>query len=401
MLKIVLEVLEASGKRVYRPRNIPTGTPGYCPPWQQQTVHLAGSSRNSKGRAEFVMKLLKSLVIAAALAAGSMGMAQAAPAPAAPIATAPVAATPAAAPVAAPAATAPAADAGATLDATYVPMKPTPGIGMPVQGGMDFQPQATELGEEAKWLNNAILLPLITVIALFVLGLLLWVMVRYRAAANPVASKTSHNTFIEIVWTGVPILILLAIAYPSLTLLAKQYKPAKADAVVIKVNGYQWNWGYEYPDHGVSEYISKMVDRKTAEANGEPYLLAVDNRMVVPVGQQVKLIITGKDVIHSFAVPALWTKMDAVPGRANETTFTVTKPGVYYGQCSELCGIDHAFMPIAVEALPPEKFAAWVRFKGGKMPTDPAHAQAAAAAPAAAPAAAAPAAAPAAAAATN
>lgn len=352
------------------------------------------------------MKSLKTLVIAAALSLGAVGAGHAqAPAavPAAAPAAAPVAnpapvAADAATPAAAPAATEAAVPAG---DATYVPMKPTPGIGMPVQGGMDFQPQATELGEEAKWLNNAILLPLITVIALFVLGLLLWVIVRYRAAANPVASKTSHNTFIEIVWTGVPILILLAIAYPSLTLLAKQYKPAKADAVVIKVNGYQWNWGYEYPDHGVSEFISKMVDRKTAEANGEPYLLAVDNRMVVPVGQQVKLIITGKDVIHSFAVPALWTKMDAVPGRANETTFTVTKPGVYYGQCSELCGIDHAFMPIAVEALPPEKFAAWVRFKGGKMPTDPAPVEAAAAAPAAAPAAAAPAAAPAAAAATN
>lgn len=278
-------------------------------------------------------------------------------------------------------------------------MKPTAGIGQPVQGGVDFQPQATDLGQTAYNLNNYVLLPLITVIALFVLGLLLWVVARYRAAANPVPSKTSHNTLIEIIWTGVPVLILVGISIPSLSLLAQQYKPAKADAVVIKVSGYQWNWGYEYPDHGVGEFISKMVDRKTAEANGEPYLLAVDNRMVVPVGQQVKLIITGKDVIHSFAVPALWTKMDAVPGRANETTFTVNKAGVYYGQCSELCGIDHGFMPIAVEALPPEKFAAWVRFKGGKMPTDPA--PAAAATPVAAPAATVPAAAPAAAAATN
>lgn len=291
-------------------------------------------------------------------------------------------------------------------DATYVPMKPTDGIGQPVQGGYDFQPQATALGEEAKWLNNVILLPIITIIALFVLGLLLWVIVRYRAAANPVPSKTSHNTLIEIIWTGVPVLILVGIAVPSLSLLAKQYKPASADAVVIKVNGYQWNWGYEYPDHGISEYISKMLDEKTAAERGEPHLLAVDNRMVVPVGQQVKLIITGKDVIHSFAVPALWTKMDAVPGRANETTFTVNKPGVYYGQCSELCGIDHAFMPIAVEALPPEKFAAWVRFKGGKMPGEAAPAAAApAVTPVATTAAAAPAAAtaaaPAAVAATN
>lgn len=311
------------------------------------------------------MKMLKTLVIAAALVGGSSVASLAAPSPVAPaVATAAAPATPIAGdagPVAVTTA------AGPALDATYVPMKPTAGIGQPVQGGMDFQPQVTELGQEAKFLNNAILLPLITVITLLVLGLLLWVVLRYRAAVNPVASKTSHNTVIEIVWTGLPILILLAIAYPSLTLLAKQYKPASADAVVVKVKGYQWNWGYEYPDHGISEYISIMLDRKAAAASGEPYLLAVDNRMVVPVGQQVKLIITGSDVIHSFAVPALWIKMDAVPGRANETTFTITKPGVYYGQCSELCGIDHAFMPIAVEALPPEKFAAWVRFKGGTM----------------------------------
>jgi cytochrome c oxidase subunit II len=354
------------------------------------------------------MNLLKSLVFAATLAASSVAAHAAPAAPVAPVAAAPApvaVATPAPAAEPAPAAAAVAAAPAAALDATYVPMKPTQGIGMPVEKGIDFQSQATDLGQRAYNMNNYILLPIITVIALFVLGLLFWVIVRYRAAANPVPSKTSHNTFIEIVWTVVPILILLGIAYPSLTLLAAQYKPASADAVVIKVKGYQWNWGYEYPDHGVAEYISKMVDRPTAEANGEPYLLAVDNRMVVPVGQEVKLIITGADVIHSFAVPALWTKMDAVPGRANETTFTVNKPGVYYGQCSELCGVDHAFMPIAVEALPPEKFAAWVRFKGGKMPTDPeaaapAAAPAATATPAAAPAAT-PAAAPAAAAVTN
>lgn len=350
------------------------------------------------------MKLLKTLVFAAVLGLGSASVATAAPAAAPAVTAAPVTATPSTAPAAAPAA-APVVGAtdgaGPALDASYVPMKPTAGIGMPVQGGMDFQPQFTEIGQEAKWLNNAVLLPIITVITLLVLGLLMWVIMRYRAAANPVPSKTSHNTLIEIIWTGVPILILVGIAVPSLGLLAKQYRPASADAVVIKVKGYQWNWGYEYPDHGIGEYISKMLDKNAAAASGEPYQLAVDNRMVVPVGQQVKLIITGGDVIHSFAVPGLWTKMDAVPGRANETTFTVTKPGVYYGQCSELCGVDHAFMPIAVEALPPEKFAAWVRFKGGKMPTDPAPAAAPAAAAtpaAAAPAAATPAAAPAAAA---
>jgi cytochrome c oxidase subunit II len=331
------------------------------------------------------MKMLKTLVIAAALATGLPVAATATTAPAAPAVATVAPATPAAT-EAAPAA--PAAEAAAPVgDATYVPMKPTDGIGQPVQGGIDFQPQATELGQRAYELNNYVLIPLMTIVALFVLGLLFWVILRYRAKANPVPSKTSHNTLIEVVWTAVPALILIAIAFPSLSLLAAQYKPASADAVVIKVKGYQWNWGYEYPDHGVSEYISKMLDEPAAKAAGEPFQLAVDNRMVVPVGQEVKLIITGADVIHSFAVPALWTKMDAVPGRANETTFTVNKPGVYYGQCSELCGVDHAFMPIAVEALPPEKFAAWVRSKGGTMPGAAAAAPAPAATPAAAPAA--------------
>lgn len=341
------------------------------------------------------MKMLKTLIIAAALAFGLPVAATATTAPAAPVVTTTAPATPAA-DAAAPAAQT-AAPAG---DATYVPMKPTDGIGQPVQGGIDFQPQATELGQRAKDLNNYVLIPLMAVVSLFVVGLLFWVILRYRAKANPVPSKTSHNTLIEVIWTGVPALILIAIAFPSLSLLAAQYKPASADAVVIKVKGYQWNWGYEYPDHGVGEYISKMLDEPSAKAAGEPFQLAVDNRMVVPVGQEIKLLITGADVIHSFAVPALWTKMDAVPGRSNETTFTVNKPGVYYGQCSELCGIDHGYMPIAVEALPPEKFAAWVRSKGGAMPGEAAAAPAAAAVPAAASAApaATPAAAPAAAA---
>jgi cytochrome c oxidase subunit 2 len=212
-------------------------------------------------------------------------------------------------------------------------------------------------------------------------------MARYRQRANPVPSKTAHNTLIEVIWTGVPVLILLAIAVPSLRLLAAQYEPAGKDALTIKVTGYQWYWSYAYPDQEIGEYVSKMLTEEQAKAAGEPSHLAVDNRMVVPVGRQVKLIITGADVIHSFAVPALWTKMDAVPGRANETTFTVEKPGVYYGQCSELCGVDHGYMPIAVEALPQDKFDEWVRFKGGKVAGDApvAAAAPAPAAPAAAP----------------
>ena len=324
------------------------------------------------------MKSLKTLVIAAALSLGAVGAGHAQTPAEAPAAT--TAATPAAA---GDAAATPAGDAGAAPagDATYVPMKPTDGIGQPVDAGINFQTQESPIGEQAYWFSHYMLLPIITVISLFVLGLLLWVIVRYRASANPVPSKTTHNTFIEIIWTAIPVLILAVIAVPSIRLLAAQYEPPKKDALTIKVTGYQWYWGYAYPDQGIGEYVSKMLTEDQAKASGEPYHLAVDNRMVVPVGKQVKLIITGADVIHSFAVPALWTKMDAVPGRANETTFTVNKPGVYYGQCSELCGVDHGFMPIAVEALPMDKWKAWVRSKGGN-PDGPEAAAPAAAQPA-------------------
>jgi len=301
-------------------------------------------------------------------------------------ASAPAAATPAAANAPAPAAASNAAAAPA-----YVHLKPTKDIGMPRDGGVYFQQQFTPNGHYAYWMHTAILMPIITIISLFVLGLLLWAMVRYSRRMNPQASRTSHNTFIEIVWTLVPVLILIGIAIPSIDLLAKQFKPAPKGSVVVKVTGYQWYWGYEYPDNGIPEYVSNVLPPEKAKANGEPVLLGVDNRMVLPVGVPIKLIITGSDVIHSFSVPAFWVKEDAVPGRLNERTFTIEKPGVYYGVCSELCGDRHGFMPIAVEAVPPEKFAQWVHSQGGKMPGE-----AAAAAPAAAPSnAAAPAAAPA------
>lgn len=354
------------------------------------------------------MKSLKTLALAASILVGLTGpaiaqeAASAAPAPVTATVAAP-AATPAA-PVATPASTA-AAPAAADAakqpvgDASYVPMKPQAGIGQPSPEGIDFQPQVTPIGDQAEWFASNILLWVMVVISVFVLGLLFWVAFRFRAGANPVPSKTTHNTLIEIVWTAIPVLILAAIAVPSIQLLAAQYKPASKDALTIKVTGYQWYWGYAYPDQGIGEYVSKMLTNEQADAAGEPHHLGVDNRMVVPVGRQVKLIITGADVIHSFAVPALWTKMDAVPGRANETTFTVEKPGVYYGQCSELCGVDHGYMPIAVEALPVEKWEAWVRFKGGNPAGIPAATPAAApAAPAPAPATTSSAAAPAAAA---
>lgn len=272
----------------------------------------------------------------------------------------------------------------------YTPMKPTDGIGMPVERGVDFQEQFSPNGQYAHWINNAILLPIIIAISLFVLMLLLWVIVRFNRRANPVPSKTTHNTFIEVVWTLVPVLILLGIAYPSLDLLAKQFKPAPADAVTIKATGYQWYWGYTYPDHGGFEVVSNMLqeqenvkpgDRFRTDNDG-PKLLAVDNRMVVPAGVPLRIQTTAADVIHSFAIPSLWFKLDSVPGRLNEKQLIIEKPGVYFGQCSELCGARHAYMPIAIEALPPAQFAAWVKAKGGTMPGEAA--APAAAAPAAA-----------------
>ena len=244
-------------------------------------------------------------------------------------------------------------------------MKPTEGIGMPRPGEYTLPEQFTATGNQARWIHDMLLLPIITVISLFVLALMLYAMVRFRRAANPVPSKTSHNTFIEIVWTVVPILILVAIAVPSISLIAEQYKPAPKNALVVKVTGYQWYWGYAYPDQDIPEFVSNMLPPEKALANGEPNLLAADNRLVLPVGRPIKFIITGADVIHSFAVPSLWVKMDAVPGRLNEKSVTIEKPGVYYGQCSELCGARHGFMPIAIEALPPAQFDQWVRSQGG------------------------------------
>ncbi|ASY44436.1 MAG: cytochrome c oxidase subunit II [Pseudomonadota bacterium] len=266
-------------------------------------------------------------------------------------------------------------------------MKPTEGIGMPKPGEVTLQEQFTSTGHTARWLHDKMLLPLIFAISILVLALMLYAMWKFRASANPIPSKTSHNTLIEVVWTVLPVLILLVVAVPSIGLLADQYKPAPKDALTVKVTGYQWYWGYEYPDAGIPEFVSNMLTEEQAKASGEPHQLAADNRLVLPVGRPIKLIITGADVIHSFAVPSLWVKMDAVPGRLNEKSFTIEKPGVYYGQCSELCGARHGFMPIAIEALPPAQFDQWVLSQGGKLPgAAPAAAETAqAAAPAAAP----------------
>lgn len=332
-------------------------------------------------------KVIRTLGVAAALTFAPQAMAApaAAPAPA-------VAATTAAAPAAT------AAPAAAASAHKYVPMVPTPGKGMPVDGGWTFQDQYSPIGEQALWMHDAILFPMTIIIALFVLILLLVVMAKFRRGANPVASKTSHNTLIEVVWTLIPVLILVVIAVPSIRLLAAQYKPATKGALTIKATGYQWYWGYTYPDNGGFEVISNMLyekgdpslkpgDRFRTDADG-PEHLAADNRMVVPVGEEIRLQTIGSDVIHSFAVPSLWFKLDAVPGRINEKVLFINKPGVYFGQCSELCGARHGYMPIVVEALPRPQFEEWVKEQGGTVGP----AAAAAAAPAAAEAPAAPAA---------
>ncbi|RXD04013.1 cytochrome c oxidase subunit II [Sphingomonas sp. UV9] len=256
-------------------------------------------------------------------------------------------------------------------------MTAKPMIGQPTDGLFGLQPQVTKNGQFAHWMHNSILVPTITIISLLVLLLLFWVSFRYRRAANPVPSKTSHNTFIEIIWTLAPVVILVLIAVPSIGLLQAQFKPAPSGAVTLKAIGNQWYWTYQYPDNGGFEITANMLKEKGEVAAGErartdadgPKLLATDNRIVLPVGVPIRLITTSNDVIHSWAVPAFWIKLDAIPGRLNETSFTIDKPGLYFGQCSELCGARHGYMPIAVEAVPPAEYAAWVRAKGGTMPT--------------------------------
>jgi cytochrome c oxidase subunit 2 len=241
---------------------------------------------------------------------------------------------------------------------------PSPDFGQP-QDRIDLQRQVTEIGQSGYWFHNKILMPLIVVISLFVLLLLFWVVFRYRRGANPTPSRNAHNTALEIVWTLVPVLILVAIAIPSIHLLARQYDPPRAD-LTVKVTGNQWYWSYEYPDLGIN-FDSNILTDEQARARGEPRQLAVDERMVVPVGAVVKVITTASDVIHSFGVPAFWIKMDAVPGRLNETWFRAERPGVYYGVCYELCGARHGYMPIAVEVVSQAQFAQWVASRGGHM----------------------------------
>jgi cytochrome c oxidase subunit 2 len=206
-----------------------------------------------------------------------------------------------------------------------------------------------------------------TSIVVLVIGLLSYVCLRFNARANPVPAKFSHNVLIEIIWTVIPVIILIVIAIPSFRTLNYAEKVPAAD-LTIKVVGYQWYWHYAYPDNGGFEFDSNMIADKDL-LPGQKRLLEVDNRILIPEGKIVRFVITAADVIHSFAVPAFGVKTDAIPGKINETWVKVDKQGVYYGQCSELCGVNHGFMPIAVQVVSSEEFEAWVAKQGGKMPS--------------------------------
>jgi len=238
-------------------------------------------------------------------------------------------------------------------------------LGQPTPWQYSLQESGSPVMENIAWFHN-VLLVIITVITLFVLALLVMVMVKFNAKANPNPSRTTHHTLLEVAWTLIPVMILVAIAVPSFRLLFLELDLPKAD-ITIKATGKQWYWSYSYPDNGKFEFDSLLASDK------QPRLLGVDNEMVVPVNKVIRLQTTGADVIHAFAVPAFGIKIDAIPGRLNETWFKATKVGMYYGQCSELCGKDHAFMPIAVRVVSDQEFAAWVETAKKKFAANPAN----------------------------
>lgn len=244
-------------------------------------------------------------------------------------------------------------------------------MGQPAPWEYKLQQAASPVMENIIWFHGW-LLAIITVITLFVLALLITVVVKFNARANPVPSRTTHNTLIEVAWTLIPVLVLVGIAIPSFRLLFLELDVPKAD-LTIKATGKQWYWSYAYPDNGKFEFDSLLAQDK------QPRLLGVDNEMVVPVNKVIRVQTTGADVIHSFAVPAFGIKIDAVPGRLNETWFKATKTGMFYGQCSELCGKDHAYMPIAVRVVSDQEFAAWVEDAKKKFASAPGNTYASAA----------------------
>ncbi len=233
-------------------------------------------------------------------------------------------------------------------------------IGKPVPDGVNFQPPVTDLARDLIWLDN-FLLVVISLISLFVVGLLIFVAFRYNERANPVAARFTHNTPIEIAWTVIPVIILLVIIPPSLSLLFKQLRIPDAE-VTIKATGNQWYWTHEYVDHGF-EFDSFMLEREQLAEYGyanDEYLLATDNAVVIPVNRTVVVQVTASDVIHAWTIPAFGVKQDGVPGRLAELWFRADQEGVYFGQCSELCGKDHSYMPITVKVVGEDVYEQWL-----------------------------------------
>jgi cytochrome c oxidase subunit 2 len=240
-------------------------------------------------------------------------------------------------------------------------------LGQPAPWEYKLQEAATPVMEDITSFHN-LLLWVITLITLFVLALLVVIVVKFNARANPVPSRTTHNSLIEVAWTLIPVLILVGIAVPSFRLLFKELTIPPAD-VTVKATGNQWNWTYAYPDDKIEFTSIMLTDEDRAKINPPPpRLLGVDNQMVVPVNKVIRVQTTGADVIHSFAVPAFGIKIDAIPGRLNETWFKATKEGTYYGQCSELCGKDHAFMPIVVKVVNDQQYASWKKQQVAENP---------------------------------
>ena len=237
-------------------------------------------------------------------------------------------------------------------------------VGQPTPRGVDLQPAATEIMREIHDFH-ALLLPIIVAISVFVLVLLLWVVVRYNRRANPTPKKFTHNMFVEVVWTIVPVLILVVIAWKSFPLIYKQEQIPEAE-ITLKVTGNSWFWTLEYPDQGVS-IAANLLPEEEARAQGRPYLLATTEPLLVPVDTTVRVLITSNDVIHAFAMPAFGVKEDAIQGRVNEAWFRVDRPGVFYGQCSELCGVNHAYMPIEIHAVSRAEWEQWVAAQGGTI----------------------------------
>lgn len=245
-----------------------------------------------------------------------------------------------------------------------------PTIGKPLPRGVGFQPAVTELARDQQWLDHFVLI-IITVVTILVCLLLLIVIFRYNSRSNPVPAKFTHNTPLEIAWTLVPVLILVAIGAFSLPALFRSQEMPSDPDIVIKATGHQWYWSYEYPENGLA-FDSIMLAREELADYGyaeDEYLLATDTAIVVPVGATVLLQVTASDVIHSWTIPAFAIKQDAVPGRIAQAWFNVEQEGIYFGQCSELCGINHAYMPIVVKAVSPEIYDAWIVDQGGTVET--------------------------------